>query len=260
MRLLFVGRKGQFAVVCDPDEGAQVANLIDLSRASDEANPNEATDVVRRAEDGDTQPIVLHRVAFLSDLMAPDQRRDLVRLRPPLSDVRAEAKADTSLRRPAPRHVLRVRPERLAKDGPADGLLLLDPVDLAHVLEADAVVGKEAAVDDKVPLRPVWPQSVVLRFGQGVRPWLWRLWHGDEGGHGQSHEALFEKFVLSGASFVASQTRAEKTHRHLAKLLLDLAQEAIDAVHVFCLVVAAVEEDVLGVEPLVREPRQHDFG
>jgi hypothetical protein len=112
---------------------------------------------------------VLDRIPVLPDLVTTNDSRHLIRLAPPLGHIRSEPNPDPTFTRPSPRCVLRIRPQELAHESLLPGLFPV-PVDLFHVIQRDAVLGEQTAVDDKVSFLAVWREDGGLRsFGFGRR-------------------------------------------------------------------------------------------
>lgn len=180
---------------------------------------------------------MLHLVPVHAHLVAPDDRLQPIPLAEPLGDVGSELEADAALAGAPAGLVLRVGPQHLHHQPGLARLPLVVPVQLPDVVQGDGVVREQTAVEDEV-LGP------------------------DEGGQGQSREALREELEHPARAVRDQEDREWKKRGRILPLVvlrLALTLEAVDAVHVVRLVVAAVEEEGLWPQPLVRVQQQRDL-
>jgi len=82
---------------------------------------------------------MLDRIPILPDLVTSNDRGDLIRLAPPLGDIRSESDPDTTFTRTSSWRILRIRPEQLTHESLLTGLFSVS-INLFHVVQGDAVL------------------------------------------------------------------------------------------------------------------------
>jgi hypothetical protein len=123
--------------------------------------------VVGRREHRDTLAAVHDLVALVLDLVAAHHIFEAVLLEEGAGDVRAELHADASLALRTTARVLRVGPHQVAHEAVLGRLTIA--VDLANVVQSDAVLGEQAAVHhDHLGLDDVAEREEIEELGEYV--------------------------------------------------------------------------------------------
>lgn len=190
----------------EADESALVAHLVT---------------VVGGGEYSNELAIGRHLITFVLHFMRSDNNVEAVEIQKALGDVRAKGDADAALGRAPAVLVLRVAPEHFGHEA---RIRLALAVDLVDVGNGDAVLGEEAAVDDK---------GLAAVVGGGAV------------------EDVGEREALEGLG--------EEGEDGVGVLGAHLALKAVDAVHVERLVVAAGEVDGVGAPDLDGEQGENDL-
>lgn len=100
----------------------------------------------------DTLSVMLDFISIHAHLVTSDDSIQAVLLAKLGGDIWSELHSDTSLARSATWFVLRVSPKHLHHETSLTRLSLVMPVQLANVIQGDAVVGEQSTVENQVLL------------------------------------------------------------------------------------------------------------